>query len=335
MERNTRVFFVCPSLSSFIRGDLELLKRHYDVRALAIDDARGEKNGNDRFALLQEIIKGVLWSDVTYAWFAHNHALAAVWLSKLLRKKSIVVIGGYEVAREPEIDYGARLDPELARKVKYILENADSILAVSHFNAREISGMATPRHLETIYNGIDCALFTPDGMKEDVVLTVARINRQNIRRKGLDTFISTARYFPGVRFVIVGNALDDSIEELRRVAPKNVAFTGSIPHEELIGWYRRARVYCQLSYYESFGVALVEAMSCECVPVVADRGAMPEVVGETGFLVPYGDPLATAEVIYRALLSGNGKDARKRVKQKFSIQEREKKIIEAIRGNAV
>jgi len=45
---------------------------------------------------LIETIKGVLWSDVTFSWFADVHAFVAVLLSKMFRRKSIVVVGGYE-----------------------------------------------------------------------------------------------------------------------------------------------------------------------------------------------------------------------------------------------
>jgi len=49
------------------------------------------------------LFKGVLWADITFSWFADTHAFLAVLLSKLFRKKSIVVVGGYEVANVPEI----------------------------------------------------------------------------------------------------------------------------------------------------------------------------------------------------------------------------------------
>ena len=70
---------------------------------------------------------------------------------------------------------------------------------------------------------------------------------------------------------------------------RHIEFTGFVTDDELLGWYQRAKVYCQLSYYESFGMAAAEAMLCECVPVVTRKGALPEVVGETGFYVEYGE----------------------------------------------
>jgi len=74
----------------------------------------------------------------------------------------------------------------------------------------------------------------------------------------------------------------------------------NIQHDELINLLKSTRVYCQLSYTESFGMTLLEAMSCGCIPVVTDRDALPEVVGDCGYVVPYGDVDATRKAILKA-----------------------------------
>ncbi len=326
MEQQKKIFLVSPSPSTFTQRDLEALRQEYLVREAVISSYQG-RNGLKRSLLIAfEILRGVLWADLTYSWFAHNHSYLAVMLASLLGKRTIVVIGGYEVAREPEIGYGALLDPKLTKRVNYIIRNADHILAVSEFNRREILELGDHRHVAVVYNGIDCAQFTPGEEKGDLVITVCQINRNNITLKGLDTFLNTARRLPDLRFAIIGRVLDGSIEDLRRDAPDNVEFVTSPSQDELLQWYRRAKVYCQLSYRESFGVALAEAMSCECVPVVTDRGALPEVVGDAGFVVPYGDVEAAAAAISKALQSDRGRAARVRVEKEFSLEGRKQKI---------
>lgn len=326
-EQQKKIFLISPSPSTFTQRDWEALRQEYLVRETIISNYQ-RKNGLKRSLLITfEILRGVLWADLTYSWFAHNHSYLAVMLANLLGKRTIVVIGGYEVAREPEIGYGALLDPKLAKRVNYIIQNADHILAVSEFNRREILNLSERRHVAVVYNGIDCAQFNPGEEKEALIITVCQINRNNITLKGLDTFIRAARRLPDLRFAIIGRVLDGSIEDLRRSAPQNVTFVPSPSQDELLRWYRRAKVYCQLSYRESFGVALAEAMSCECVPVVTDRGALLEVVGDTGFVVPYGDADATAAAIVKALQSdARGRAARTRVQREFSLEERRQKI---------
>lgn len=319
------ILFLTSSLSSFADGDLRMLRKTYPVREVVTG---GGPAGSlmQRLSLGLEILSGVLRTDMAFSWFAHNHAYLAVMAAGLLGKKSLVVVGGYEVAKEPEIGYGALLDPGMAKKVRYIIENADCILAVSEFSRREILQVAGPRRIETVYNGIDTSVFSPGGRKENIVLTVCFVSTENIRLKGLDTFIDAARHLPEVRFVLLGRALDDALETLKRGAPDNVEFVGAVGQGELIEWYRRAKVYCQISYRESFGVALAEAMSCECVPVVTDRGALPEVVGDLGFVIPYADTRATVDAISRALISDAGPAARKRVCDTFSVEQREQEL---------
>lgn len=329
-----KILFLTSTRSSFVDGDLRMLKASYPVREIATG---GGPAGSlvQRLSLGLAILSGLTRADIVFSWFAHNHTYLAVIVAGLLRKKSLVVIGGYEVADEPELGYGSLRDPGMARKVRYVIEHADCILAVSEFSRREILATAKPRQIETAYNGVDTSVFSPGSPKERIVLTVCFVSTANIRVKGLDTFIEAARHLPEARFVIVGSALDGALETLKQDAPDNVEFTGAVERDELIEWYRRARVYCQLSYRESFGVALAEAMSCECVPVVTDRGALPEVVGDTGFVVSYGDVEATAAAIIQALRSDRGNAARARVEKEFSLQERIQKIRSVIEGKLV
>jgi len=71
-------------------------------------------------------------------------------------------------------------------------------------------------------------------------------------------------------------------------------------------------------------------MACECVPVVTERGPLPDTVGPTGFYVPYGDVGATVEAIKKALNSGKGKEARERIKRMFPLEKRKGELIREI-----
>ena len=88
-----------------------------------------------------------------------------------------------------------------------------------------------------------------------------------------------------------------------------------------------------MKHYDSFGMALAEAMACVCIPVLTNSAALPEVVGDVGFYVPYGDEKATAEAIEEALKSDKGEEARERIKMMFPVREerREKELIQIIR----
>jgi glycosyltransferase involved in cell wall biosynthesis len=210
------------------------------------------------------------------------------------------------------------------------LRYADLILPVSQFTKKEVLRWAQPKKTLVVYNGIDIKRFQAEGEKEDMVITVGGVSRSNLLRKGLESFVKSASLVPEARFVVIGKEQDDSINHLRSIASPNVSFTGFVTDEELLSWYQRARVYVQVSAYESFGMSLAEAMLCECVPVVTEKGALPEVVGDTGFYVAFEDEKATARGIKEALRSNKGVYARRRIEDLFSLARREKALIESI-----
>ena len=329
MNRKAKILFVCPSFSSFIQKDMDMLRRHFEVR---VAHYRGKKR---MLKFLIETLKGVLWADVTFSWFADVHAFVAVMFSKIFIRKSIVVVGGYEVAKVPEINYGGMLSRRKAFIVRFVLKHADRILPFSNYAAKEVLSINRDINLKIIPLTSDTEKFVPNGLKDNIVLTVCIVTKQNIARKGLKTFVESAKYLPEVKFVLIGPYIDDAINYLSKIAPPNVEFTGYIPDEELIKWYQRAKIYCQLSYQEGEGAggALGEAMACGCIPVVSSKAtALEETVGDCGFYVPYGDVSSTVKAIKKALNTSSelGKKARKRMTNLFPMVRRESNLLELI-----
>ncbi|RLF57195.1 MAG: glycosyl transferase family 1 [Thermoplasmata archaeon] len=324
-EKNKKptILYLYKHDRSFVKRDLDMLMKHFNVIPFRFS-----------FRKIFRLFTLMPKSDVVFVWFASYHAFIATIFAKLFSKKLVIVTGGYDVAGEKEINYGLMINPFTRRMVKFILKNADKILAVSEFNRREIEKYVNVQNVEVIYNSVDHDKFFPSGKKEKMVLTVGFITWENIKRKGLETFVRSAKYLPDVKFVLVGAFKDSSIDFLKSISTSNVEFVGYVSDEELIKYYQKAKVYCQLSYYESFGMAPAEAMLCECIPVVTARGALPEVVGNTGFYVPYGDEKATAEAIKRALdvVSEIGKKARERIIRLFSHRVREKRLVEMVKN---
>lgn len=330
LKERPRILFAYSSLSPFVRRDMEILERHFSVKKLKIATFLVPRRGRDPLVFLR-LLKGVLWSDLVYSWWADLNAFFIVLFCMILRKKSVIVVGGYEVAYIRKINYGTLLSTKGRFKIKFILKHANKVLAVSKSSEREILQFAQPRNLKLVYNCVDTEKFKPSGVKENLVMTVAsEISHDTVKIKGLDTFLKASVYLPDVQFILVGNFSDNSIEYLKKMRDPTVKFTGYLRHEVLLAHYQKAKVYCQLSTHESFGVALAEAMSCSCVPVVTRKYALPEVVGDTGFYAPYNDPKATAEAIRKALESEKGMQARERVKEHFSLRTREKKLIREI-----
>ena len=97
----------------------------------------------------------------------------------------------------------------------------------------------------------------------------------------------------------------------------NINFTGFFPSEDLIDLYKNASLFVMPSFYEGFGIPLVEAMACGIPVACSDRGPLPEVVGDAALLFNPDNPEEIAgkitEMLQDAKLSkelidkGNGR----------------------------
>ena len=317
---NGRVLFLYENDAAFVRDDLAILRERFDVTPL--DCSRGVTLGT-----LFGLLRGV---DITYSWFALGYAARAVLAGKLRGRPSIVVAGGWDVLAMPEIEYGAVRSRRGRRRARFTLRRANRVLAISEFSRRTIRELSG-RDPTLVYLGVDTERFRP-APKQDIVVSVGNITTQNLRRKGMDAFVRAAEHVPGVRFVLAGNQAPDAIAALRNAAAPNVEFPGFLTDDDLRDLLARAKVYVQASYNEGFGLAVAEAMASGCVPVTTREGSLPEVVGETGFFAPLGDPAATGRAIREALASGGGDAARERVVSLFPIARRRQRVLELTQG---
>jgi glycosyltransferase involved in cell wall biosynthesis len=152
---------------------------------------------------------------------------------------------------------------------------------------------------------------------------------QLIQDKGIWTFLEAAYILLEKKrdlvFIIVGEGSEkDKLMQVvkSRGLTDRVKFLGLRDDIEVILSSTNVFV-CPSVWEEAFGLVVAEAMSCG-VPVVASRiGGIPEIVrdGETGFLVPPGDPMAFAEAIDRILYDPA-------LWREFSLRARERIVLE-------
>jgi len=94
-KENKSILFAAPSFRSFIKKDYKILKRKPVVKCV-VNSYRHKKPLR---LLVPRITRGVLWADLAYSGFGSFHAFFTILFSKILCKKSIVVAGGYDIAK--------------------------------------------------------------------------------------------------------------------------------------------------------------------------------------------------------------------------------------------
>jgi len=319
-KKNIKILFVGNRNSSFIKNDYRLLQKNFDVKPISMSC----------LSLTTYLLKAfflVKWADVVFCWFASIESFFPLLFAKLFKKKSIVVAGGYDCANEPEMDYGSFTNFREKIAAEYVFKNANVVLAVSKFVKKQTLEKITPKQLKIIYNGVNIKKFESKKTKDKIIVTIGQATQYKYKIKGLETFARASAHFPDYKFVIIGQK-DECIYNKLKGINENLVFTGKIPHDRVLKWLQKARVYCQLSYIESFGLGLAEAMSCNCIPVVTDRGSLSEIVGDAGFYVSYEDEKGTVEAIKRALETSDqlGEKARKRILKLFNFEKRERDL---------
>jgi glycosyltransferase involved in cell wall biosynthesis len=323
-RRKARVFAPYLHPSSFVMQDFEFLEDVYDLRTCHLPAMHRPLPG----------LGQVPQADLLLCWFGSVRFLPYILVARLLRKPVLVVAGGYDVASEPSINYG-NMRGGLSRLLGRLLFRLATVaVAFSEAGRREMERNAgVPR----VRSRMIPLGFKPDRPphdippheKEPMVLSVGIIDESTIHRKGLLTLAHASRLCPDVPTVFVGRGDPGALADLQRAAGSNARFLGFVTEDELDSLYRRAAVYVQASLHEGFGCSVAEAMLYDCIPVVSDRGALPEVVGPSGYYVSPGDPGALAAAIRRALREGHPdrESPRARIRRLFPAAARRSRMV--------
>jgi colanic acid/amylovoran biosynthesis glycosyltransferase len=231
------------------------------------------------------------------------------------------------------------------------LAAADRVVTVCEYNVDYLRGeLGVERDVDVVVCGVDVPAVAdlPDRKTTDVV-AVGRL----VDKKGIDLLLRAVDHvrheLPSVRVTIVGDGPERArLERMSRdldVTP-NVTFTGAASHEEALRAIGEARVFAFPARIAASGdrdsmpVVIKEAMA-RCVPVVAtDIVAIPEMVdAEVGRLVPPDDEHALAKAICELLHDDElatrlGNAGRRRVEQRFTLQDEVAKLAAIFEGSA-
>lgn len=304
-----RILLVCSRYARFVRTDHDILAERYDVERFRLEwrpgllaRLRGTHGG---------LAAAIRRADLVYWWFMSDYAALGTLLSRVTRTPFIGVAGGWDVAYEPEADYGRlAVSPRASRTAtRAALRLADLILTVSPMNDAEALKAGRRRDRLLVPNGVDTERVRPDPRvtaaaegARPMVVAIGAIKDSNVHIKGQGTFADVSRLVPEADFVLVGRQEPDVAERLLRRGGKNLKLPGFVPDDVLLRMLQAAKVACQLSWHESFGMGIAEATSCGCVPVYSsERIGCAAYLEDLGRTTPFGDAESAAGAVRAAL----------------------------------
>lgn len=192
------------------------------------------------------------------------------------------------------------------------------IVTVSERSKRDICAAFSirPERIRVIANGIDVETFRPEpSVARDpwqLVTTASADQPLKGTQHLLPAFATLCQQFPRLRLVFVGKPKPGGSTEAlihRLGVGDRIEFRYGISADEFRALYARSAIAVVPSEYEGFGLPAGEAMACSTPVVSTDGGALPEVVGDAGRIVPARNPAALAHAIGE-LLRDPGERAR-------------------------
>jgi glycosyltransferase involved in cell wall biosynthesis len=215
------------------------------------------------------------------------------------------------------------------------------IITVSQTARRHISeSFQIPEDkLQVIYNGIDSDIFCPSEAITRLDNRLLVVISRDTPVKGLPYLLKALaelnRQYK-LELVVVAKGTDNHTTQrlIDTLGIRDyVNIIDEIDTAELVKQYRLATIVVIPSIYEGFGLPAAEAMACGTPVVATSAGALPEVVGDAGILVPPADTKALVSAISALIMSPDmrhrlGEMGRRRILDTFNWRNTAERTLE-------
>ena len=217
------------------------------------------------------------------------------------------------------------------RSVQKVLQRSALILpnSVSEYK-RLAAGYNYNKEYMVVPNGVDPVLFNynEENAKDDLLVICAA------RTEGIKNQLNLIRALNNTEFklLLIGDPAPNQAayaNECRGIAAKNISFKGHLKKEELILYYRKAKVHVLPSWFETTGLSSLEAAAMGCNIVVADRGDVREYFGNDAFYCDPASPESIYNAVKKASSSPGNESLRNRIANEFTWQQAGKRTAEA------
>ena len=196
------------------------------------------------------------------------------------------------------------LDRSYLPITRYSIEQSDGVTAISNYlRDRTLRVFDVKNHIEVIYNSVNCDVYKRNPemaaeMRKEYALTNERVLVHLSNFRPVKRLTDVIEIFDRVhkqvasKLLLIGDGPDRSVAEwlaVQKGIHSDVLFLGK--QDRVQDKLAIADIMLMPSELESFGLAALEAMACEVVPIATRAGGVPEVIehGKSGYLADVGD----------------------------------------------
>ncbi len=200
----------------------------------------------------------------------------------------------------------------------------DLVVTVSESMRNEILSLYPSLNVSVVYNAVDLEFFRAPScsdlqlirdkyeLPDEFMLSVGHFeDRKNY--KALVSAVSLLRHWnKDIRLVIVGND-NGGLEAVRKHielqgVPANVTTLNGVSDFDISCLYRLSKLFVFPSYYEGFGIPILEAMASGCPMVLSEIPVFRELTQGQGVYFDYRKPESIAGAIHQVLSSPSERD---------------------------
>lgn len=207
-------------------------------------------------------------------------SLLIALLAKACRKK--VIYYGHSTMEDFRNSFkGSDFWAPLFQKwIRLCYGRGDLVITPTEYSKALLESYKIQRPIVALSNGVDTDFFLKEESSRKAFREKYRLEPEEkavlcvghyIERKGILEFIRLAEQMPDVRFFWFGytnrNMIPEEINRAIRTAPDNLTFPGYVSREELREAYCGCDLFAFMSFEETEGIVVLEALSCE-IPVL-------------------------------------------------------------------
>ena len=235
----------------------------------------------------------------------HDNQSLAYELLFFQKKKPLVTTIHHPISKDLKYQLQSTDDFFL----KLLMRRWHSFLVMQKFVAKRIKKIVVPSHsslediknefqvdenkMERVMNGIDLKLFYPDSKIKKIPFRLVTVASADVPLKGLDYLLEALsdliKVYPDISLSIIGELRKGGHTErlIKKLnLEKRVNFFSDLTQANLRKTYCEAELAIIPSLYEGFGFAAIEAMACGIPIISSSGGALPEVIKDTGIIIP-------------------------------------------------
>lgn len=229
---------------------------------------------------------------------------------------------------ENTLSKGMKLYYKPCLEIAFKKKQLKKITTVSNHSKEDLKSLFKFKDniIDVVYNGVsnldDTSINANSHIKNDIlnskfIMSIATVEPRKNLQSLINAFEKLADGDESLKLVLVGRKGWNEVVKINPRLKERVITTGFISDFELKSLLEKTQVFVLPSYYEGFGLPVVEAMKCGAPCVISNNSSLPEIGGDAAL---YFDPYNHEDIYEKVKIVLNDISLQKEMVKKGNVQ---------------